>query len=57
MSEDPTLAAARLRDLDRRVSEISRYPAGTFGEIGYRELLVAALGCVVLPLIVVWWLR
>lgn len=51
--------AARFRealreDLDRRILEISAYPDDVFGVIPTRELLICALGSVVLPLLAVW---
>lgn len=56
MLDDAVLAQALREDLDRRVDELSRTPDAAFGVIGGAELALAALVCVALPILVVWWL-
>jgi hypothetical protein len=52
---DHVLAAAIRADLERRVREISRADAGTFGRLSAREWALAVFGFVILPLVSWWW--
>jgi hypothetical protein len=51
---DDEFDRALLADLDRRVAELSATPPHVFGVISSRELLLATLATIVLPLVVVW---
>ena len=52
---DHVLAAAMHADLERRVREVSRAEADSFGSLGKVEWTLAVLAFVVLPLLAWWW--
>ena len=54
---DDASAPARLAELERRLTAISRYPVETFGAIGTGELLLMVALFVLLPAFLVWWFR
>jgi uncharacterized protein (UPF0218 family) len=57
VTHEQELAVAMRADLERRVGEISRADSRTFGQIGVAEWALAAVGFVVVPLVLWWWFR
>lgn len=53
--ETVAFQSALRAELDRRIAEFATYGDDTFGHIGAREAWFAALVCVGLPLLLVWW--